>query len=162
MAQIDLKNATIKIKDGTSPTPLQLTLKIGEGNLTWTEKQPRKYVKDRGVLDTVVDDDQEGVDLRFDLIWEFLRASSGSGTPTPHDALKKRGEASAFVSTDSDACAPYAVDIEVTHVPPCAGVQTETVLFSDFRFETLEQDLRNGTLSVSGMCNITEPTVTRS
>jgi len=159
MAQIDLKNATIKIKDGGAN---ELTIKIGEGNLTWTEKKPRKYVKNRGNLDTVVDEDQEPVELRFDLVWEFLKASSG-GTPTPHDAIKQRREASGWASTDSDACAPYAVDIELTHTVPCTdSTEDETITFSDFRWETLEQDLRNGTLSVSGMCNITEPTVTRS
>ena len=35
--KIDLKDCTIYFKDGTTPTPNELELKIGSGNLTFTE-----------------------------------------------------------------------------------------------------------------------------
>ena len=49
---IDMKESVLKIKDGTT-TPNELTVLIGEGNLSWTERQERQYELDRGNLDTV-------------------------------------------------------------------------------------------------------------
>jgi hypothetical protein len=160
-AQIDLKNATIKIKDGSTPAN-ELTVKIGEGNLTYTEARNMEYTLDRGVLDEVREGDQIPVDVSFDFVWEYLKGQTGSGTPTVEDALKNRGEASDWVSTDSDQCRPYAVDIEVTYAPtPVVCGDMEIILLSDFRYESLDHDLRAGTVAASGRCNITDATVTR-
>jgi len=159
MPQIDLKNTTITLRDAGVNS---LVVKVANGVFNWSETKNRKYVTAREDLDTVVDEVATPVEIRFDLIWEFLRASAGSGTPTPHDVMKNRGEAAAWVSTDADICAPFSIDVELVHNPGCAGVQSETILFSDFRYEKLEQDPKAGTLSVSGKCNQVEPTVTRS
>ena len=157
MAQIDLKNATLKLKDGGSE---ELEVKIGEGNLTWTEKVNRIYTKDRGLLNDVRDGDDEPVEVSIDFIWEFLKADTGN-PPSPVDVLKQRGEASAWVSTDADACRPFAVDIEILYEPPCGGELNEKIVLSDFRYEQLQYDLRNASVAVSGKCNVTEATVTR-
>ena len=142
--------------------PRALILKIGEGNITWTESQPRIYTKDAGRLDTVRDDDEEMVELRFDAIWEFLRASTGQPV-TPTDALKNRGEAAAWVSSDTaDPCQPYSVDLEIQYAPNCSPVEQEYYIFPKFRWETIEHDLRNGTLAFSGMCNVTEAKTSRA
>jgi hypothetical protein len=155
-AQIDLKNCTITLKDGGSNT---LEVVIGEGNLTYQEKKTRQYFRDRGQLDTVRDGDEEPVDVRLDFTWEFLKGDSDT---TIEDALKKRGGAAAWVSSSADACEPYAVDIEVKYNPPCSSVKNEVILLADFRWETLDHDMRGGTVSVTGKCNITEATVTRT
>jgi len=161
-AQIDLKYATIKIKDGTTPTPNELTVKVGEGNLTYAENRNIEYTLDRGVLDEVREGDQVPVDVTMDFVWDYLKGQTGSGTPTVEDAVKRRGEAAAWVSTDSDQCRPYAVDIEVTYAPqPVVCGDMEIILLQDFRYETLDHDLRAGTVSMSGRCNVTEATVTR-
>ena len=39
-AIFDLKNATIKIKDGTATTPNEITINIGEGTLSYSEEKP--------------------------------------------------------------------------------------------------------------------------
>jgi hypothetical protein len=109
----------------------------------------------------VVDADQEPVDVKLDIIWEFLKATTGSGVPTPEDALKQRGEASAWVSTDSDTCAPYATTIEVTFDPNCTPTQKEKITLTDFRWENGDHDLKQGLLVFSGKCNINEAAVTR-
>ena len=140
----------------------ELEVKIGEGNLTWTEKKNMIYTKDRGKLSTVREGDQEPVEVKLDFIWEFLKAVSGSAVPTIEDVLKKRGEAALWVSSSADPCEPYAVKVEVVHIPPCGGVQKETVLITDFRYEELAHDLRQAQVSVSGKANVVEPTVTRS
>lgn len=161
MAQIDLKNATVVIKDGTG-TPEQITVTIGEGNLTWTERRNIEYTLDRGLLDEVREGDEVPVEVRFDFTWEYIKGSSTSGAvPTVEDALKKVGAAAAWVSTDADACRPYAVDIHVFYLPDCGGGDEERIVLSDFRWEQLDHDLRAGTVAVSGRCNITQATVTR-
>lgn len=158
-AQIDLKRAIIKIKDGDSPQNW-LEVKIGEGNLSYTESRNMEYTLDRGMLDEVREGDQIPVDVTMDFIWEYLRGSSG--TPTVEDALKNRGEASDWVSSDTDACRPYAVDIEITYSPsPVTCGDMEIILLQDFRYEGLDHDLSGGSVSVTGRCNVTEATVTR-
>jgi hypothetical protein len=160
-AQIDLKRATIIIRDGATP-PNELEVKIGEGNLTFTEARNMEYTLDRGNLDEVREGDQIPVDVSLDFIWEYLKGASGSGVPTVEDALKQRGEAAAWVSSDPDLCRPFAVDLEIQYAPlpvPCGDM--EVILLSDFRYETLEHDLRGGAVAVSGKCNVTEATVTR-
>ena len=164
--QIDLKDVTFKILDGSSPTPLELTIKIGEGNLTYTESVEREYTPDRGLLDEVRDGDEQPLAVTFDFTWEFLRGGLGSGDPpTVEDALKNRGNAASWISSDSDTCRPFAVDIVVEYVPACgvgALADQETYTFPDFRFDTIEHDFRAGTVSVSGRCNVTEATVLRA
>jgi hypothetical protein len=155
-AQIDLKNCTITLKDGGSNT---LEVVIGEGNLVYTEKQNRTYYKDRGNLDTVRNGDEEPVEVKLDFTWEFLK---GDGDTTIEDALKQRGGAAAWATTSADACEPYAIDIEIKYNPPCASIKNEVYLLSDFRWEQLDHDMRAGSVSVTGKCNITEATVTRT
>jgi hypothetical protein len=163
MSQFDLKNATIYFRDGTNPTPLELELKVAEGAISFTEKKPRKYTRANGRLHTVVDGDEEPVDVRIDLTWEFLRAVAASGTPTPMDVLKQRGEASSWVSSDTtDPCAPYAVDIVIEYDPGCASEDLETIVISDFRYEQVDGNPKEATLSVTGKAHVTEITATRS
>jgi hypothetical protein len=155
--QFDLKKATVTFLDGDSNS---LTLKVAEGTLSYDEKKPRKYTKDRGILSGVMNADQEPVDVKIDLIWEFLTASSG-GTPTPEDVLKNRGEASGWVSSDSDACNPFAVDIVVAYVPNCSPTQNERITLPTFRYESIQHDFKNGVLALTGKCNVTEANVAR-
>jgi hypothetical protein len=129
-----------------------LEVKVGEGNLTYDEKRTMEYTLDRGNLDTVREGDQVPMDVKFDFIWEFLTASSGDD-PTIEDVLKHRGEAADWVSSSSDACEPFAVDIEVEHIPPCGGEEVEAIRLPDFRQESLAHDLRAGTVAATGKCN---------
>ncbi len=150
------------VADNTAITwqPHSLQVRIGEGNLQWTEKRPITYTKDRGRLDTVKLGDQDPVEVKLDATWVFLKASTGN-TPTIEDALKRRGEASNWISSSSDLCEPYAVDIVVLYSPPCTTDQKERYVLNDFRYEDLGHDLKQGQISISGKCNITEATVTR-
>jgi len=161
-AQIDLKNALIKLKDGTTPTANELTIKIGEGNLVWTEARNIDYTLNRGLLNEVREGDQVPVEATLDIVWEFLtNVVSTGGIPTPEDFLKQRGNASGYISTDIDICRPFAVDIELTYAPPCGGFLSEIITLNDFRWESFPHDLRAGTLAVTGKCNVVEPTVVR-
>lgn len=141
--------------------PNRLDVKLGEGNLTYSEKKNREYSKDRGKLDTVRDGDEEPMDIRMDFLYEFLRSTTGDELPTIQEALKKQGAASTWVSVSSDPCEPYAVDLELEYIPPCTGEDREISLFPDFRHESLDHDFKAGTVACSGKCNAIEPIITR-
>lgn len=164
MAIYDIKRCTIKIKDGTA-TPKEVTVVVGEGNLTYEEKRTMEYIKDRGVLNDVREGDEEPIDVSLDFTWEEIKSISGDATPTVEEALKQEGPAATWVSSDADPCNPYAVDIEITHDPLCAGTGTsqkkEVTLLSDFRWESLNHDLRNASVAVRGKCNVKRATITR-
>jgi hypothetical protein len=136
--------------------------KIGDGNLDYTENRNMDYRLDRGELDTVREGDDVPMDIKLDFVWEFLRASTGD-EPTLEDAIKQRGEASAWVSSaTADACAPYAVDIEIENEPPCEDVEREFILLPDFRWESLEHNTKDAQISVAGKCNSKEAVVSRA
>jgi len=140
---------------------VRLEVKVGEGNVTWTETLNRDYIKDRGNLDTVRNGDQEPVDVKFEFTWEWITAVTGSGVPTLEDALKNRGEASTWVTTDSDVCAPYCVDIIIWYDPGCGGNNTEKIELPYFRYESLDHNISDSQISCTGKCNVVEATATR-
>jgi hypothetical protein len=150
-----LDNAVITFK------PHSIEIKLGEGTLSYDEKRKVEYVLDRGKLDTTRLGDEEGMDIRLDFIWEFITAVSASGVPTPEDALKKRGEASTWVSSSTDLCEPYSVDILIENVPPCTGDYSENITLPDFRYESLAHDAKAGTIAVTGKCNAVEAIIER-
>jgi len=163
MAQIDLKQATVTIKDGGSNS---LEVRIGEGNLTYTEARNMEYNLNRGVLDEVREGDQIPVAVSFDFVWEYLKgpssASGSGGTPTIEDALKQRGGAADWVSSDADTCRPYSVDLVILYTPNCLTGDQEEIILQDFRWEQLNHDLSAGTVASSGNCNVTQAVITRA
>lgn len=159
--KVDIKNATIKFKDGATPTPNELEIKVGEGNVTFVERIAREYALDKGRLDTVRNGDEAPVDVSLEFQWEWLKADTGN-PPTPVDVLYRRGEASGWVSSSSDPCEPYCIDIEIYIDPDCEdGTKAELILLPDFRHEELNYDLRAGQIAVTGKCNVTTVTPTR-
>jgi hypothetical protein len=131
----------------------QLKIRIGDGNISWTEKRPIVYVKDRGLLDTVRRGDQEPVAVKFDATWVFLASYTTDTTPTIEEALKQIGKASIWKSSSADPCEPYAVDVVIVYTPPCSVVK-ETYTLADFRYEDLGHDLKTGQLAITGKCNV--------
>jgi hypothetical protein len=142
--------------------PQQIEVTIGDGNLTYTENRELEYELDRGTLDSVRQGDDQPMEVTLDMVYEFVTTGT-SETITPVDALKRKGGAVEWVSSSADPCEPYAVDIEVQHEPSCGGSNTEDeiTLFPDFRWDSLEFDLREATISATGRCNAVEPVVTR-
>lgn len=141
--------------------PHSLKIRIGDGNVSWTEKRPVTYVKDRGLLDTVRLGDQEPVEVKFDATWVFLTASNTETAPTIEDALKNRNLASSWISSSTDPCEPYSLNIVIVYVPPCA-TPGETYIISDFRYEEIGHDLKQGQLAMSGKCNTIEASSVRT
>jgi hypothetical protein len=146
-AQLDLKFATIELIDGANT---KVVVKLGEGNLTWTERRNIEYTLDGGALSEVREGDEAPVDVRLDAVWESI---TGSTSPVP--IIKGLDS---YVSSDTDACRPYACDIVVTYDPNCAGGGAKITL-ADFRWEQVDFDMRAGTFSFTGKCNIKAATV---
>lgn len=130
-----------------------LVIKIGEGNLTYSEHRNVTFTRDRGVLDTVREADDEPLDLSIDATWEWLRSVDASGTPTLEDVFDQVNEASAWASTADDPCQPYCVDIELWNAPNCGSVEDELIMFEEYYPESADHDLRDGTLATAGRCN---------
>lgn len=140
----------------------QIEIKVGDGNITWTESKNYDYELDRGDLDTVKEGDEAPVQVNLAFIYDFVRTGTSENV-TPSDALKGVGGASDWVTSSADTCEPYAVDLVIEHVPPCTalGIETEIVTFPDFRHDSLQYDLQAAAISVTGRANCTEPTVER-
>lgn len=143
-------------------TGRQLEVKIGDGNITYTENRGFLYDLDRGTLDTVRQDDDVPVDISIDFTWEFLTAVTGAVTPTIEDVLKFRGPASNWVSSSSDPCEVKSIDVEIEQDQPCLGVDKEIITLKDFRYESLDHNVDDATVSSTGRCNITDAIITRS
>ena len=158
--RIDLKNCTLSVKDGAG-SPASVTLKVGTGNFTWTETKTRIYDMDRGDFDTVRNGDENPMDVKFDFVWEYLLSDGAEGASI-EDALKKTGAAASWTSTDTNTCAPYAVNLVVLHDPVCTTTMTEQYTFPQFRYESLDHDPKEARVSVSGKCNATQPTIVRA
>lgn len=138
-----------------------MTVTIGEGNLTYSEKRPVEFTLDRGIIDTVRLADEEPMDVSLDFTWEFLSSATGDTVPTLEEAFKKTGLASTWVSSSTDPCQPYSLDIEVLNNPVCGSVESEIITIEEFYWENLDHDLRDGSVSISGRANRKYATLAR-
>jgi len=140
--------------------PQQIEVKIGEGNVTYTESKEYDYLLDRGDLDTVREGDQQPMDVSIDFVYEHVTTGTSENI-TVVDALKRQSDASEWVSSSDDLCEPYSVDIVIDHVTPCGSEENELTTLPDYRYESLEFDLSEATISTSGRCNVVEASVSR-
>jgi hypothetical protein len=157
MPRIDLKNVALTVRSGNGHST---TIKIGEGNLNYTEKRNVEAVKTRGLLDTVRLGEEEMMDVDFQFVWEHI-ISSGSEPITLEEALKKNGAASAWTSTSPDPDAPYCVDILLESVSGCSGDPDEDILLAQFHHNDLAHSLHDGTVDCKGVCNFNRAVITR-
>lgn len=143
--------------------PNELKIRVGDGNITWSEKTPMEYKMDRGRLYQVRLSNETPMDVSFGIMYEELTASDPlADPPTPEDALKHRGAAANWKTAGTDKCAPFAINIRLDHLPAgCPTFLAEVVRLREFRRESLDHDPKAGTISCSGKCNYTEAEVTR-
>lgn len=140
--------------------PQQIDIKIGDGDIKYTEADNFTYDLDRGELDTVRKGNDAPLEVSLNFVYEHITTGT-SETIAPMDALKRINGASAWVSSAEDKCEPYAVDLVVIHTPPCGTSEPETTVFTDFRSEKREVGFKDANIAVSGKCNTVEPSVTR-
>lgn len=159
MQQIDLKNCTITILDGSSNS---VAVNIGSGSIKWTESRNIEYVLDKGLLATaaVRKGDEVPVEVDLEFVWDFIESSGGLNV-SPYEALTQTGGAAAWVSTGG-ACEPYACKLKIVNDYNCGTSDVETIILDKFRYEKISPDARSGMISVSGKCQITRGTYTRA
>lgn len=141
--------------------PQQIDIKIGEGNLTYTEAKEYEYLLDRGVLDTVKEGDEQPLEVSLEFVYEYITTGTSEAI-SPIDALKQKGGAAEWVSSSADLCEPYCVDMEIDHEVPCGTNEDELTVLPEFRYDSLEFNLQDAAIAVAGRCNATEATITRS
>lgn len=154
MPIIDLKNTTIYIRDRSANW---VEARIGEGNLSYSEKRTIDLDKDRGHLARVRLGEEEPLDISFQFYWETLR-SKDAELPTLEEALKGIGAAAAWVSAATepidntlDTNAPYSVHIQIVRENPCGPL--EQTVFVEFNYTELSHDAKGGTIDCKGICN---------
>ena len=139
----------------------QIYVKIGEGNLTYTEHRDYQYLLDRGLLDTV----REPKDVPMDVkLGRRVRA---------HHQRHQRGRLSDG-RAEGARTAPWSGSVRLptsasrtastcwwSTIPPCADVNRETTVFPMFRAETREMNYSAATIVLTGKCMAKEPTVYR-
>jgi hypothetical protein len=160
-----LKDATIKLKDGTTPTAKEVEILMDDGSISITESRNIEYKMNRGVLgaDTAV---REGDDVPMEIsITGRMDGYKGESALllTPNEFIKNNHGSITLVTT-GDECAPYACDIliEFAHPDGCdPGYDPELVELPEFRWEQCVVDIKAGTVQISGKCKAKTPTVTR-
>jgi len=140
--------------------PNSIEIRVGDGNLTYDKKKPREYKLDKGRLYLVRNADEAPMDVTFDFVWDHIIGSTGDPI-TVEEALDGTGRASHWVSSATESCEPYAVDITVLYTPDCEDVEPEKIVFEDFRYDSLKHDIKAGSVACTGACNRVAPTVTR-
>jgi hypothetical protein len=138
-----------------------LSVKVGDGTATYSQNKEYNYDLDRDDLDTVRRGAAQPMDWTLDLVWEFLTAVAGAETPTPEDVLDRVGPAADWVSSSADPCEDYAVDIEIEQNQPCGNEDIEVITIPDARYEALDHDVREATVSASGRSNAERAIKTR-
>jgi hypothetical protein len=164
--KIDLKDATIVLKDGTAVTPNTLTLKMDDGNITFQHSRNVEYILNRGALDGTREGDEIPLSVSFQGRFSEITSSTGLDMSL-YEFLTFTGAAASNVSTGADVCEkPYAIDIEVTLARGCTigadVLQDELIIFPAFRHDTIDGDFKAGQLSIAGKCNVVHPTASRS
>jgi hypothetical protein len=141
--------------------PQRLEIKIGEGDVAWSETKEYIYDRDRDVLDTVRQGQDQPMSVDMNFTFEYVTASTAN-PPTPADALNQDGLASEWVSSSSDLCEPYAIDVVILHCVPCGTDEDQEITLPDFRNESLDFSIADASVATSGQCNATRATVVRS
>lgn len=153
---------TLGSGDDVTFLPIELEIKIGEGNFTYDENREIEFIRDRGILDTYRLGDEQPMDVAFDFTWEFITAIAGADTPTIEEALKRTNAASTWTTTNPDLCAAYCIDIEIVNAPDCGGALAEVIKLPMFLYTQLSHDTDAAQVSVTGQCNAKEAVITRT
>jgi hypothetical protein len=156
---MDLKNCTIIFRDGDSPKTT-LEVKIDEGNIQWEVARNLEVKRDRGLLDYIKEGDEEPMTVNLECRFASLISSTGDPL-TPYEFLTMTGAGDELVST-GQVCGASAIDIRVETDHDCQDVEDEIIDFLQFHYEKIGGSFKDGTLSVSGLCNTVLPVATKT
>lgn len=160
----NLRDAELVLKDGTTPSPLQLTVVLDEGDLEWTERQHTIEIKDRGRIagGHLRRGDEESVSLSFSAKWsQLFGKAANSGDPLQLYEFLTFASGTALKST-SAAGEQQTLTFEFTVTDP-AGVASEKIVFTRVYQENLSmsEGEEYNVIRFSGRAFITRPQVSR-
>lgn len=139
--QIDLR-----VDDNGGGSEGSVTVTLEEGDLAWRQRRPAQIVMDRGELDHARKAPSEAVELSFSMWYQDLVAHD---SPTPYEVLTNTGDASAWLTQESDSDV-WAVDVKFTASDPSGG-SSEVLSFDRFVVEDIDfEEGEPSRLSVSG------------
>lgn len=151
-----LRDAVLKIKDGTTPTANETTIEVAEGDLKVVMSKKVLEILDRGDLHDIKRGDQVPMEVSFSCKFHGFDKATGVG---PIEALEQVDDASAWVGTRDATSDVYCVDLEWS-LKDVAGSVDQTVTLPDFfplKIEVSEGD--PNMVTVSGKCWATYPTI---
>lgn len=142
---------------------IELSIGVGEGNLTYDEVREVEVLLDRGLLDEARLGDETPLSVGFGFTWKFIRTISGAATPSVEEALKRIGPAADWTTTAAGECALYALDLVLENKPACVAANElhEEIVFPEFMHTSLSHDADAGLVTCDGICRATTATVTR-
>lgn len=104
------RDGVIKLRDGTSPTPVSLTVDYEEGNFSFEQtKSDRTIIRDRGTIKSVRRGDDQPITGSFTI---FMRQFTSSSAGSVLDFINKTGSYSSNISSSSAVSTDeYAINI---------------------------------------------------
>ena len=104
------RDGVIKLRDGTTPTPVSLTVDYEEGNFSFEQtKSDRTIIRDRGTIKSVRRGDDQPITGSFTI---FMRQFTSSSAGSVLDFINKTGSYSGNVSSSSAVSTDeYAINI---------------------------------------------------
>jgi hypothetical protein len=154
MPSKNLANSYLSLQAYDGTATVSATMKIGTGNITWTEARVLNYTPNRGKIRpqdgaTVQEGEDTPMAVNFDVVFEEYVATGT--TYSPPELLH-----SGFRAAADDTCGPSSVNIVLDTTDDC-GVGAERLIFPRFRWENLSYDIEQGQITCQGNCLAIEP-----
>lgn len=124
--RIELKCSTITFKDSGSDR--EVTLGIGEGNITWSEQPRFDFMLERGCLDTVRLSDQQPLEVSIDMTYNYIKCDHEDWM-----SIVKAGQTTISLQCEDNG-------------------EIYNYQFDGFMWETMTWDLNCATFSIDGRC----------
>ena len=154
---IDLKNCDIELTDGT---PTTVIVRVGEGNLTFSEKRNYDVQLNRGKLDGmgIKKGDEAPVEFSLDIAWDWIQGTSATPVTGGFESILSIIGRTLDVngdpvgkSTDGDECNPYAFTMTVKYNAACGTTPNKKDLtFALCRYDQLQYDIGGAKLQMTG------------
>jgi hypothetical protein len=156
------RDAVLVIKGGGSGE--LLTIPIDMGDLEADTSDPAVVIKNRGAIHSLAKGEEEAMTVRFSAVFDEWRGETTTGaTVSIADALRKQGNASAWTSTATNSCGPYAVDLELTITNPDSTGEDEVLTFPGFHADRVRfKEGMPSSLEVEGICPVLQPASARA
>lgn len=140
--------------------PRKVEVKVGEGDIEHTKNKDPQIDTDRGALDGARSGNEQAMEVSFAFVYDWLRSST-TDAPTVDEVLEREGEAADWTNAAADTCEPYQVTLKVIDAPDCGSEQAEIIIYPYFLPTSISASVEAASVSVSGLCVATKPTVRR-